>query len=83
MDLLLHGYVLLRASGGLLRDRAGLLVDDLRSGERGALSPEYVGILLVVGGMIAAVIAAGLPARVTAGMSQALTDLGLPAAEAT
>lgn len=73
MGLLLHCYNHLRTSANLLRS-------NLR--ERGAVTAEYVGILLVVGALVAALLAAGIPGRITAGINTAMSELGLPAAAA-
>jgi hypothetical protein len=73
MGLLLHCYNHLRASATVLRTGVR---------ERGAVTAEYVGILLVVGALVAALLAAGIPGRISAGVNQALSQLGLPGAAA-
>jgi hypothetical protein len=66
-DLLLRAYVNLAVTARVLRDR-------LRN-EIGQTSAEYVGILVIVGAIIVALVAAGIPGRVQTAATNALNTI--------
>ena len=70
MSLLLHRYHDLRNAVNVLRTGAR---------ERGAMTAEYVGVLLVVAALVAALLAADIDGAVTRGITNALSQLGLSA----
>jgi Flp pilus assembly pilin Flp len=66
-DLLLRAYVNLAVTARVLRDR-------LRN-EIGQTTTEYVGILVIVGAIILALVGAGIPARVGTAATNALNQI--------
>lgn len=69
MAFLQYCYHRLRISARLLRSNLG---------EVGALSAEYVGILLVVAAIVVALLGAGIQTRVAAGAQKALCEMKMP-----
>jgi hypothetical protein len=63
-----------------LRNSVRVLSTELR--ERGAMTAEYVGILLVVGVLVAALLGANIGGSITTGINNALRQMGLTTQQA-